>query len=215
MRSVIRLAAVLGMAFGMSSAQAAFIVPGFRGEANTTYQEWDIFTSFNGANAPDVASSNPNGTASLTELTGSAFVTGGGNIYSPTVATSFTVSIPDFNLGSGYVTNVVIQIRTQGDEVDTSSMLFNGVAANSATLLFTQALGGFGGTLEDWEFVFTNVPSNLLVDTITFHAAESSMSLDKFSVDTQAVAVPEAGSLVMVGAAAVAVLGVARRRAAK
>lgn len=214
MRSAIQFAALLGIAFGLTSAQAAFVVPGFRGEANTTYQEWNVFSSTGGPNAPDVANSNVNGTANVVELSGGAFVTSGGNIYSPTFVTSFSVTVPDFNLGSGYVTNAVIQIRTQGTNVDTASVLFNGAAAQSATLLYSEVLGGFGGNLEDWEFVFSNVPGNLSLDTITFHASGSSMSLDRLSVDTQAVAVPEASSLVMVGIAAVTVLGVVRRRAA-
>lgn len=214
MRSAIRFAVVLGIAFDLVSAQAAFVVPGFRGGANTTYQEWNVFSSTGGPNAPDVANSNVNGAANVVELSGGAFVTSGGNIYSPTFVTSFSVTVPDFNLGSGYITNAVIQIRTQGTNVDTASVLFNGAAAQSATLLHSEVLGGFGGNLEDWEFVFSNVPSNLSLDTITFHASGSSMSLDRLSVDTQAVAVPEASSLVMVGIAAVTVLGVVRRRAA-
>ncbi|MBX9654394.1 hypothetical protein K2Y11_12335 [bacterium] len=214
MRSAFRFAAVFGLAFSLTSVQAAFVVPGFRGEANTTYQEWNIFSSTAGPNAPDVANSNVNGTANVVELSGGAFVTSGGNIYSPTFVTSFSVTVPDFNLGSGYITNAVIQIRTQGTNVDNSSVLFNGVSAVSATLLHSEVLGGFGGNLEDWEYVFSNVPSNLSLDTITFHAAGSSMSLDRLSVDTQAVAVPEVSSFLMIGVAAATVFGIARRRAA-
>ena len=90
MRSAIRFAVVLGIAFDLVSAQAAFVVPGFRGGANTTYQEWNVFSSTGGPNAPDVANSNVNGAANVVELSGGAFVTSGGNIYSPTFVTSIS-----------------------------------------------------------------------------------------------------------------------------
>jgi len=205
-------AAALVVSLSANSVFGAFITPTFRGDANTTYQEWNIFSSATGANAPDVASSNLNGTASATETTGTAFVTSGGNIYSFAAATAFNVVIPDFDLGSGYITNAVVQIRTQGTELDTASILFNGVAASSATLLYTEALGGFGGALEDWEFVFTNVAGNIASDLITFQASGSSMSLDKISVDTQAVAVPEAGTLLLSGMSVLGIWFYVRRR---
>lgn len=213
MRYLSRLGvAALVASFAVTSVQAAFVAPAFRGGADTTYQEWNVFTSSAGPNTPDVANSNVNGTANVVETSGGSFVTSGGNIYSFSVPTFFTVTVPDFDLGSGYVTNAVVQIRTQGTPVDTTSVLFNGVAANSATLLYTEALGGFGGALEDWKFIYTGVLSNLAVDTITFNATGSSLSLDRVSVDTQATAVPEAGSLVLGGLVSVVAACVIRRR---
>ena len=212
MRSISRLSAVMAVTFCATSVQAAFIPPAYRGGPDTTYQEWNVFSTPAGPNAPDVANSNINGTANISESSGQSFVTSGGNIYSPTAVTFLTVTVPDFNLGSGYVTNAVVQIRTQGTPVDTASVLFNGFAAESATLLHTEPLGGFGGNLEDWEFVYTGLLGNIAVDTITFHGSGSSMSLDRVSVDTQAVAVPEAGSLVFGGIALATVVGMIRRR---
>lgn len=200
MRFISRLrAAALVVSLASSSAFAGFITPTFRGDAKTTYQEWNIFSSATAPNAPDVASSNLNGTATLTELTGLGFVTSGGNIYSFSGATLFTVNVPDFDLGGGYLTNAVVQIRTQGTPVDTTSVLVNGVAAVSATLLYEEALGGFGGSLQDWRFVFSGFAGNLSLDTVTFQASGSSMSLDRISIDTQAVAVPEAGTILLTG----------------
>lgn len=192
-------AAALVFSLSANSVLGAFVAPSYRGDVNTTYQEWNIFTSATAGNLPDVASSNLNGTAALTELTGLGFVTSGGNIYSFSGATSFTVDVPDFDLGGGYLTNAVVQIRTQGTPVDTASFLFNGMTADSATLLYEEALGGFGGSLQDWQFVFSGFAGNLPLDTVTFQASGSSMSLDRISIDTQAVAVPEAGTILLTG----------------
>ncbi|HAC91780.1 MAG TPA: hypothetical protein DCF63_14305 [Planctomycetaceae bacterium] len=168
---------------------AAFVVPEFRGLAETTYQEWNVFTSANGLNLPDVANVNPNGTASVQELTGGAFLTSGGNIYSFAVATSFDVLVPDYGLGTQATTRVVLQLRTQGSTVDLASVTFNGQPFDSAELLYEEPLGGFGGTLRDWRFEWSAVSGNVGMNTIQFDAEDSSMSLDRVSVDTQALAV--------------------------
>jgi hypothetical protein len=105
-----------------------------------------------------------------------------------------------------------VQIRTQGTDLDVSSVLWNGVAPDSTTLLFSQVLGGFGGTLRDYAFEWTGLPGNLALNTLTFRAAESSMSLDRLAVDTQTAAIPEANALLLAGLAVGGVF-VARIRA--
>lgn len=197
-----------------AAAQADFLVPAFRGGPDTTFQQWEVFNSLEGPNPPDVANVNPNGTANVVETTGQGFVTSGGNIYSPTAVTDFIATIPDFGYGAGYATNVVVQIRAQGSDLDVSSVLWNGIAPDSTTLLFSQVLGGFGGTLRDYAFEWSGLPGNLALNTLTFHAAESSMSLDRLAVDTQAVAIPEVNALWLAGLACCAAAGLARRRGA-
>ncbi len=169
-------------------AIAEFVVPNFRGTQNSTYQEWRFFTSATEPNLPDVANSNPNGDATLQELTGGAFITGGGNIYSFAVATSFELLVPDYGLGGQHATSVVLQIRTLGSTVDLDSVTLNGLQAESAELLYEEPLGGFGGLLRDWKFEWNEVTGNKQLNTILFEAEESSMSLDRVSVDTLAAA---------------------------
>lgn len=178
-----------GLAYGVLSANlsAEFVIPTFRGLPGATYQEWNSFTTPNGLNSPDVANINPNGSATLQELTGVAFLTSGGNIYSFALATSFDVIVPDYGLGSQAITQVVLQIRTQGSTVDLDSVTFNGQVADSAELLYEEPLGGFGGILRDWKFEWTSVSGNMASNTIQFLADESSMSLDRVAVDIYAL----------------------------
>ena len=208
-------AAVAALLVSAAALQADFLVPAFRGGPDTTYQQWEVFQSPGGPNPPDVANFNPNGTANVVETTGSAFLTSGGNIYSPAVATDFIATIPDYGYGAGYITDVVVQIRIQGTDLDVSSVLWNGVAPDSTTLLFSQVLGGFGGTLRDYAFEWNGLPGNLALNALTFQAAGSSMSLDRLAVDTQTAAIPEANALLLAGLASggIVVARVRRRSA--
>lgn len=173
---------------GTVPTSAEFTIPDFRGAPQTTYQAWNVFTSATLPNLPDVANQNPNGSATLQELTGGSFLTSGGNIYSFAVATSFELLIPDYNLGPDATTKVVLQLRTQGATVDLASILFNGQPASSAELLYEEPLGGFGGILRDWKFEWDAVPGNVAMNTIRFSAEGSSMSLDRVALDTLAMA---------------------------
>lgn len=168
------------------SAFGEFVVPEFRGNPLSTYQEWTGFASATAPNLPNSASSNPNGIATLQELTGGAFLTSGGNIYSFAVATSFEVLIPDYGLGENYSTTVVLQLRTLGATVDLDSITCNGTAFDTAELLYEEPLGGFGGILRDWKFEWSGISGNVELNTILFEAAGPSMSLARVSVDTLA-----------------------------
>lgn len=213
-QALVSRTAVAALLASFAVAQADFITPAFRGGTDTTYQRWEAFLTPTGPNPPDVADVNPNGTADLVELSGQSFVTSGGNIYSFAVATDFDVTVPDYNYGAGYVTDVVVQIRTQGTGIDLSSVLWNGISPDDSELLFEQLLGGFGGALQDWKFTWDDLPGNIAVNLLSFNAQGSSMSLDRLAIDTQATAVPEASTLMLVGVAACS-LAVLRLRGRK
>jgi len=180
----------------------------------TTYQAWDVFTQVGAgkANSPNVPgvvpdpprvegpATNPNGTAAVFELTGSAFVTGGGNIYGPSSVVSLQADVPNYNLGSGYQTHVVLQIRTQGTNIDTAALSVNGALAStlgdySYQPIFVASMGP-QGSLIDHKFEFT-IPGNNALDSITWSSIESSSSQDKVSIDTRATAVPEPSSVLL------------------
>ncbi len=191
--------ALLLAAFFQCSAMANFIVPGFRGSRNSTYQEWNTFTSaLGGANAPDVASDNPNGSAQLVQTVPGAFVTSGGNIYAPSSLVNFNVNVPDYGLGAGYLTTAIVQIRTLGTLPDLDGATVNGLFADSAEMGVEQPLGGFGGFLRDWRFQWNDVSGNLALNSIVFSSVETSMSLDRIAVDTISSPVPEPSSLSLV-----------------
>lgn len=180
------------------AARAAFVVPAFRGGANTTFQEWEVFDSLAGPNGPEAGTlANPNGLPNLRELTGAGFVPGSGNIYVDSEIGDFEATVPDYGLGAGHATNVVAQIRTLGATLDVGTVLWNGIAPASSVKLAEAPLGGFGGVMQEWKFEWNLLPGNLSLDVLTFKAASANLSLDRVSIDTQAVVVPEAGSLTL------------------
>jgi hypothetical protein len=204
-------AASMLLLIGSGHAMGDFIVPDFRGQPLTTYQEWDVFTSpLFQPNLPDVANQNPNFTATLTQTIPGAFLTSGGNIYSVATPVNFIVNVPDYGLGDGYVTSAVLQVRTLGTALDTSSVSLNGIAAATTELLLDQPLGPFGSD-QLWKFEWNNLPGNASLNTFVFSSQESSLSLSRVSIDTLA-AVPEPSSLLMLVVACLPATTIARRR---
>ncbi|MBB6428618.1 PEP-CTERM sorting domain-containing protein [Algisphaera agarilytica] len=226
-----RLALGMIACFAPLSASAAFVSPTSwsRGIGGTTYQEWDVFSTNSGA-TPDVGNVNGNGTASLTETVSGSFITSGGNIYHAGAASSFTVTTPEADVTApapDHNVTAIVQIRSQGTELDYSSVLLNGIAAVDTAELGRIALGGFGGELVDSWFLF-NIPYAAFGDgipgvedlTLTFNATGAHMSLDRLSIDTaiqpfgfyaEPNPVPEPASLALLGLGAITML--TRRRA--
>jgi hypothetical protein len=182
--------------------------------AFATYQAWDVFTAVGAGNANlpnppgaipdpprvDLSPANPNGTAAVFETTGAALVTGGGNIYSPFARVAMRAEVPNYALGAEYLTHVLLQIRTQGTDLDLASLAVNGVPAStladySHQAVYTASLGA-AGSLVDHKFEFT-LAGNGALDAITWTTLESSSSQDKVSIDTLAVRVPEPSSVLM------------------
>lgn len=237
-------AALLGLLWAGEACpvEAAFSPPTMWArsvDGRSTYQEWDKFVAPAGPNPPnspnvplgasvDAAPFNPNGVADVVESSGASFITSGGNIYSPTAVTDFDVSVPNFGAAATWTT-VLVQLRTQGSLLDVSAVRVTGgggpYAAVDSALLFSQALGGFGGVLEDRWFEF-HLPGNAGAYLVEFHAAESSMSLDKLAIDTvwtsaatpidEPNPVPEPGAIALLAGGTLAALawrlGARRRR---
>ncbi|MDX1962648.1 MAG: hypothetical protein SFX18_05810 [Pirellulales bacterium] len=187
--------------------------PGSLGDAssaNTTYQGWDRFTSATATNSPNAGASpnevdgdplNPNGTAALTQsVTMGVFLTGGFNIYSPSVQSDYTLTVPNYNLGTGYLTSFLVQMRAATGEINLNSILINGTPISSLPNYSTQLINsttyssGFGDTAAlDYKLEFT-LPGNNATDTIRFSSVVAGgLSFDKLSVDTIANPIPEPG----------------------
>ncbi|MEM8757831.1 MAG: GC-type dockerin domain-anchored protein [Planctomycetota bacterium] len=160
-----------------------------RGDTDSTHHEWDDFTTFSGLNEPDVASSpasilnNPT-IPGLRVVEGNGIITSTGNMYSFSGILEWEVTVPTFE-ATGGTTSVVFQTRTQGNEIDPSTLFANGQAPVETTELYRFDLGGdqpFGGFIVDtlWRF---EVPASQGV-TIAFAGIASSGRLDKVSVDT-------------------------------
>ncbi|MGP1272763.1 MAG: GC-type dockerin domain-anchored protein [Phycisphaerales bacterium] len=186
---------VLGLSWSAFAAGQGFVAPdGYgweRTDAMATHHEWDDFVSASGDNAPDIAASPAVVPGSATqptvvETSGGAFLTTTGNIYSINAIVSFLVEVPTFTEPGG-TTEVLLQTRTQGREIDPLTITANGVAPVEVVELYRLVLGPddiFGGSLVDalWRFEVPNASSV----TIEFEAEDTSMSLDRLSVDTVA-----------------------------
>lgn len=175
-------------------AMASFVAPTAwdRGVNGATYQAWDVFSATSAA-TPDVSSINDNGTATLTENTGASFlITGSGNIYNASIASNFTVTIPELDVPNPpHDVTAVVQIKSLGSSLDLNSVLLNGKSYVDYAELERVALGGFGGEEVSHWFLFNiayadfgdgvSGPEDL---TLAFSAAGAHLSLDELAVDT-------------------------------
>lgn len=197
------LALVLGVAFSSSAfaTSAVWDTAAPWGSATTTqYAEWNVFNGTTD-NSPEVALSAGT-TASVTENTGTAFLTGG-NIYSFALPTSFTATLSGSTSGTF---DVYLRIGTLGSISSTTATL-NGVSATSVVQL-NASQGNFGGFGESFEqevyWKWSSVTASTLY-TFNFGAASSSMSLDQLALATVAVQTvtpvpePEAYSMMALG----------------
>lgn len=167
------------------------------------YAEWNFFNDEQPAtftvedSTPDIATAGiATGAALLRETTGGAFLTSGGNIYSPSIATAFNVTLP----GATGTFDVWLRTATIGSLLDTTATL-NGVAATAQESFATTIPGGFGGDEKEWYWTWT-VTDPAQID-IAFVSAASSVSLDQVAV--HAAPVPEPGTWAML---ALGLLGV-------
>ncbi|MFO0898360.1 MAG: dockerin type I repeat-containing protein [Pirellulales bacterium] len=168
-----------------------------RGGEGSTYQEWDAFSVLPGQDNPSAAGAHPpdvgvdtveGGRPTLQELSGVSFVTSSHNIYSFSDPLSVQIDLPNFGLGSGYFTTVVLQTKTLGTAIDPATVLLGDVAPDASTVLAEEDIGSPGGStkqIETWfRWQLPNDPGNAASYALTFRALGSSMSLDRVSVDT-------------------------------
>lgn len=225
---------VVGFAVMMSAsvASAAFTTPSWSrpmtgaeaASGLTTHQWFDVFSDDDGDvlngmldTSPDVANVNPVGSATVSSQVG--FLTSTGNLYNPTAQLDVLVTVPNYNLGSGYVTRIFVQVQTQGNPfVDASAPDFSGFTVNGVSLATLSPvytlLGSTGGSplgaVIDHGIEFT-VPENVESYEIAWLTEETSVAHRAIAVDTIAVAVvPE--PTMLGGLAGLALTGSLRAR---
>jgi hypothetical protein len=237
-KSIAALFAAVALTAGVAHAvPASFVAPDGTtspfenwtlGDANSVHAQWEVFTDAYSTpgNLPDVAGSfpasgSPSGAAAvLIGNTSSAFLTGGGNIYSFAAPTSFTVTVPNYGLGAGWNSRFVAQIQNQGSLLDFSSVRLSYDGGNQL-LPYDYADELVGAPAPENLFAWDLAGFNPSSFTLTFNASASSMSLDALAVDTftqqgafapMGVPEPATGAL-----AALGLLGtlVARRRSVR
>ena len=186
--AILSLVTVAAMAapVKLSAATNGFVVPAFRGAANSQSGYWEVFTVPYGSpgNLPDQPGATT--TAVLTQTDPNAFLTGSGNIYNLSTSSFTLTNSTPFTLGT-----VVLQARTVGSELDYNSVMLtytDGNGTHSLAPLFRYELNRTAGqgynvsSLWQWDLTGRGVSSYSLV----FNASGSSTSFDSLTLDTAA-----------------------------
>jgi hypothetical protein len=192
-------AAIATLLVSSVTAGAAFLVPGgaspvfanwSRSDANSTYAEWNDFSSsYLGANAPDVSDGSALTTPSLGYAivqggSPSAFLASGGNIYNPGGASAFQLTLPGLNKGVGF-TRVVAQVKTLATPLSDASILLTPAGGGPTPPVYstlTATGSGFSGVYE--YLLAWDLPGNAAAYQIDFAASAAHLSLDAVAVDS-------------------------------
>lgn len=213
---------MLGLGLLLAAGQPAHAVQavwdGAYTQAGSHYAEWNFFNdTIPGGNIQDntpEVSHIGGGSYQVAETTGSAFLTSGGNIYSPSSPTAFTLDAN--SLGSG-TSNVFLRVATVGAFDTTLGQSLTGFTLNGLTgaysELFNETItGGFGGNEVEGLISWLGVTHTGSLN-IAFNAIGSSVSLDQLSLDVAAVPLPAAVYLMGSGLAGIAAMARRRQRA--
>jgi hypothetical protein len=187
------------------------------------YAEWNVFNDDGAAaniqdTSPEVGSFG-GGTYEVAETTGAAFLTSGGNIYSPSAATAFNFTVGNLGGGSSDTRDVSLLVSTVG-AFDTTlnqsftNFLLNGVAGAYTEQFNETITGGFGGNEVEALITWNDVP-NASLFTLTWNAVGSSVSLDQLSIDVSPAAlaaVPVPAAAYLMGTGLMALVAMARRK---
>lgn len=181
---------------GSNSANAWIATP----EAGSSYAEWNVILSYPTDNTPDIG-----GAGTLTELTGGAFPTSGGNIYGLGGPASFRVDLAGSTTG---LWDVYLRVAAQGSVVLEEAQL-NGVSATRVVTHNGAITGGFGGAEQEslWHWTVAGTGDW----AFNFGATAAHLSLDQVAVYAVQTAVPEPQTWALLGAG-LGAMGLLRRR---
>ena len=183
------------------------LVPDWRGDANTTFAQWDSFTSADGGpNAPEQGFGY-----NLFNFGTGAIIAGSGNIYAAQGALNIHVypaGAPLFNLQEA-----VLNISFAGSPISTDNV--RAYVGDQGTGEYFDMAGTFQGgggsdfSPQTWSFTVDLSGAERGFQSLSFFFGSEleNASLDAISVDVLGSAIPAPGALLGLG-----LLGVARRR---
>lgn len=191
--------------------------------AGSHYAEWNIFND--DVAGGKILDSTPEvslfggGSYTVEETTSAAFLTSGGNIYSPVSATAFNFTAG--NLGGNPVDtrDVYLRVGSVGSFDTTLNQSFTNFKLNGIDGVYSQlfneaVVGGFGGNEVEGLVFWDDVPNNQPL-TFSWEAVGSSVSLDQLSLDVSPAApaaVPVPAAAYLMGTGLMALAAMVRRR---
>lgn len=208
-----RCASIAALIVGAAAAPAfaAFVVPDginypwTRGvTANSASAQWDAFASVAGPNTPTasfVGGVLPGGAPAwnVANIGGGGMIFAGTTIYSLGTAMDVHVTAPNFDLGGGYTTTVLLQVRTQGHEITPGSVNLGGVLPTETIELSRgPSVSGFPLFKVETLYRFELAGNAASYDMQFLTAAGTHVLLDRVSVDTFA-RVPAPGACALLG----------------
>lgn len=205
-------------------ASAGFVneaAPDWRGEANTSWYEWESFTSAGGSDpatwaTPNMATSSSGaGSAFLYNFADGALISGDGNIY----GFGGPLNIHTYAYTAADTQDVVVNISMAGSPMDYAGLYlaWNGADGESGLLsadvsfnyMQEADFGGFPGVFANvsYSFDLSAIEADVREIGVIFGGFAPHMSLDALSLDVRTAAIPAPAALALLGIA-----GVARRR---
>lgn len=185
------------------------------------YAEWNVFNDdIPGGNIQDntpEVSLFGGGSYLLEETTGGAFLTSGGNIYSPTVATAFNLTANNLGGAPTDTRDVYLRVASVGNFDTTLNRSFTNFKLNGIDGIYSQLFketitGGFGGSEVEALVFWDDVPNNQPL-VFSWNAVGSSVSLDQLSLDVGPIsAVPVPAAAYLMGSGLVALAALVRRK---
>ena len=207
-KTLTAIAATLIFAGSVSADLVNPDIPSWRGDANTTFAQWDSFTSADGGpNAPEQG-----GGFNLYNFGTGAIIASSGNLYGAGGALNIHVypaGPPLFNMQEA-----VVNISFAGNPIDVDGMrAYVGDQSSGQFVDGVAEFRGGGGSAfspQTWAVTFdlSNVAFGFQGLSFFFDSNDASnSSLDALSIDVLGSPIPAPGALVAMG-----LLGVARRR---
>lgn len=216
--------AVIGMsvstqAFAIGAAWDVDLSPanGFGGQTDSwalnapgsLYAEWNVFGGLTDS-TPDVGSFG-NATTTLTEATGTGFLTGGGNIYNAVISSVFDLDIGNITPVAEATRTISLRIALVGSDLDPASVLLDGLTPNVANVAY-EAAAPQGGSEKEWVFIWNSV-SDAANYHFDFGASAAHMSLDQVAFNASpAAVVPIPAAAWLFGSALLGMFGAGRRK---